>query len=349
MEHGKDIFSGQSLPPINIVGAGGIGCSLGATIHHAGHPVKLIETCYQKISWAKKHGVQVSGIPAQIIPIQNFESWKPHHKEINLICLKSYNNKFIRYKNINWKNLITVQNGFEPSLLENDRIGEGIASYIAECDPKKTLVRITRPGDLHLGTFRGKEAHLPFLKRLSKLIRIPKVNIRLTDDITRFKYTKFLYNCAISPLASGCGIDNGQLLAHPKIRPLFLDLLRENLGILEQAKIQLGRVGPFAPQTVVAILKNPWITRFLASWFQKSLSKTYCSMACDWSTGETELEDYLGHLIRLAGNTPCPLNTALYHWCKDRLSRRMPPSMELVSVLEEARSAGPRGNNSRES
>lgn len=335
------------MPLINIVGAGGIGCSLGATIHHAGHPVKLIEACYQKISWSHVNGIQVSGIPTQSIPIQDFESWNPKSNEINIICLKSYKNKLIQSKRLNWQNSITVQNGFEPSLLNEDRVGEGIASYIAECDPQKTLVRITRPGALHLGTFCGKEEKLPFIKSIAKLIKIPKVKVITTDNIYKFKYTKFLYNCAISPLASGCGIDNGQLLAHPKIRPLFLDLLRENLGILNRANIELGKVGPFAPGTVVSILKNPWVTRFLAKWFQKSLSNTYCSMACDWSTGETELDDYLGHLINLSGNHPCPLNTALYHWCKERLSRRMAPSMELINVLEQARSDGPSCNSSR--
>ena len=322
-----------NTPAITVVGAGGIGCSIAATIQHSGQPVKLVEICQQKITWAQENGIQVTGIPTQFIPIQSFRTWEPVDGEINVLCIKSYNNKLIVGKKIDWNQSITIQNGFNELLTSISRNGEGIASYIAECQPGKTQVAITRGGKLHLGTFPGKESALPFYKRLAQWIRIPLVRTEITTNITKYKYTKFLYNCAISPLASGCGVDNGQLLANPRIRPLFLGLLRENLEIMASANIELGKVGPFQPKTVVAILRNPWVTNFMAGWFQKSLDKTYCSMACDWSSGETELEDYLGHLIHLAGNYPCPLNRALYDWCRERLSRRLPPSMELADHL----------------
>jgi len=331
----KNISELVPLPPITIVGAGGIGCSLAATIHHSGHPVKLVEVCQRKIMWAQDNGIQVTGFPAQQIPIESFDNWNPSQLELAIICLKCYNNKCLFHKNLNWEQSITIQNGFADSILHLARKGEGIASYIAECAPGKTQVRITRGGKLHLGTYLGNEGYLAVYRQLSRLIRIPSVRTEVTSNITKFKYTKFLYNCAISPLASGCGVDNGQLLANPRIRPLFLELLRENLGIMASAGIELGKVGPFEPKTVVAILRNPWVTNLLAGWFQRSLDKTYCSMACDWSTGETELEDYLGHLIRLAGKHPCPLNRVLYDWCRDRLSRKMPPSMDLADLLQK--------------
>lgn len=322
------------LPPITILGAGGIGCSLAATIHHGGHPVKLVEICHSKLSWALKNGIQVTGLPSQPIPIESFDYWKPGNNEIVISCIKSYNNSFLVRKSIAWNQLITIQNGFETFIQSVPRTGEGIASFIAECSSGTTQVRITRAGTLHLGTFSGKEAALPIYSQLAKVICHPSIQVMVTSNITKYKYTKFLYNCAISPLASGCGVDNGQLLANPRIRPIFLGLLRENLGIMSAAGIELGKVGPFAPKTVVSILRNRLVTNLLARWFQKSLDKTYCSMSCDWQTGETELEGYLGHLIQLAGKHPCPLNQALYDWCKERLARKLPASMELVGILQ---------------
>jgi len=53
--------SQPQLPPITILGAGGIGCTLAATIHHSGHPVKLVEICRSKLSWAKMNGIEVPG------------------------------------------------------------------------------------------------------------------------------------------------------------------------------------------------------------------------------------------------------------------------------------------------
>lgn len=327
--------SQPQLPPITILGAGGIGCTLAATIHHSGHPVKLVEICRSKLSWAKVNGIEVTGLSSQLIPIESFDQWIPREVDLIIVCIKIYNNIYLADKNIAWDRAITIQNGFENSIQNVSRKGEGIASFIAECKPGTTQVRITRGGALHLGTYIGHGDSSHTYSHLAGLIRHPLIRVVVTSNITKFKYTKFLYNCAISPLASGCGVDNGQLLANPRIRPIFLGLLRENLGIMASAGIELGKVGPFSPNTVVSILRNRWITNLLASWFQKSLDKTYCSMSGDWQTGETELEGYLGHMIRLAGNHPCPLNRALYDWCKDRLSRKMAPSMELVDILQK--------------
>ena len=48
----------------------------------------------------------------------------------------------------------------------------------------------------------------------------------------------------------------------------------------------------------------------MAMFFRPSLRGTYCSMAPDIPIGRTEIEAYNGHLIRLAGEFPCPLNRA---------------------------------------
>lgn len=326
--------SPHPLPPISIVGAGGIGCSLAATIHHAGHSVKLVEKCPQKVGWGLVNGVKVSGFPVQNIPLVPYDQWLPGPEELVFLCVKCFDNKEILAKVPETTTLIPVQNGYENLLLARKHRYEGIASFIAESEPGKTLVRITRQGTLHLGESHRIDKPKLELTLFSNLIQIPGVNLKLVQDINPIKSTKFIYNCAISPLASGCGIDNGQLLGNPRIRPLFLGLLRENLSIMNTRGIQMGKVGPFAPNTVVSILNNSLISNLLAKWFKGSLDKTYCSMAGDWSTGRTELENYLGYLLNLAGDFPCPMNRALYKWCQDRLERKLPASLELVSHLE---------------
>lgn len=326
----------NSLPTIYIVGAGGIGCSLAATIHHAGHPVKLVEKCPQKVSWGLANGVKVSGFPAQNIPIVPFETWAPGPDDLVFLCVKCFANEEVLAKVPQLTTIIPVQNGYEKQLTARKHTFEGIASYIAESEPGKTMTKITRPGSLHLGFAVPNEKPGLDLESFAPLIRIPGVQLQIISDINPIKSTKFIYNCAISPLASGCGVDNGQLLGNPRIRRLFLGLLKENLGILNARKIPLGKVGPFAPTTVVNILNNSWVSSLLARWFKGSLDKTYCSMAGDWATGRTELDNYLGHLLDLAEDFPCPLNRALYKWCKERLERKLPASMELISHLENS-------------
>ena len=131
----------------------------------------------------------------------------------------------------------------------------------------------------------------------------------MVPDILPYKYTKLMYNAAISPLAAAAGLDNGQLLRLPRVRQLFFDLLRENYAILRGAGVPLGKVGPLHPHTVARILAVPLLANSLAWAFYPTLRKTYCSMAGDLPKGRTEVDYYNGHLIELAGGA-LPARTA---------------------------------------
>jgi len=144
-----------------------------------------------------------------------------------------------------------------------------------------------------------------------------------------------MYNAAISPLASAAGIDNGQLLWVPRARALFFDLLRENHAILHRAGIALGKIGPFHPSTVAAILRRPWLAHSLAWAFYPSLRGTYCSMSGDLPAGRTEIDYYNGHLLELAGDSPCLLNRRVYDLIKRMERERLAPQLDLLEELSE--------------
>ena len=133
-------------------------------------------------------------------------------------------------------------------------------------------------------------------------------------NIAPIKHAKLMYNAAISPLAAAAGFDNGKLLSVPEARALFFGLLQENYRILSAAGIALGKVGPFHPRTVAWILRRKWLAGLMAKFFEPSLRGTYCSMAGEIQKGRTEIDNYNGHLIRLAERTgvPCPLNRAVF-------------------------------------
>lgn len=147
-------------------------------------------------------------------------------------------------------------------------------------------------------------------------------------DISPIKHTKLMYNAAISPLAAAAGIDNGQLLSVPAARKLFFALLQENHRILTAAGVALGKVGPFHPSTVAWILRRRWLARVMAKFFEPSLRGTYCSMAGEIQKGCTELDNYNGHLLRLAEatGTPCPLNRAVYDLVAKMTTERAAPN-----------------------
>lgn len=297
---------------IHVVGAGGIGCAVGYALLQAGRSILFVESSAEKRAWGRTHGVCVEGRPALAATFVPFADWSPPANALVLLCTKCPVNACVLRRLPQTVRLVPIQNGVDPALQARGPHVEGIASFVSECFPDRTHTRITRPGELHLGVHGTSSPDLTRLaEQLAEALRLGPFRVRLVADIRPCKYTKLMYNSAISPLAASAGLDNGELLRWKPLRGLFFALLRENHAILRQANIPLGKVGPLHPATVARILARPWLAHLLAWAFYPSLKGTYCSMAGDLPHGPTEIENYNGHLIELAGSFPCPLNRAV--------------------------------------
>src|SRR5919197_6694113 len=194
----------------------------------------------------------------------------------------------------------------------------GISVVFVDANPAKVEAgrrEGVRPGGRGRGTFR--------------IVRVPAIG--------PIKHAKLMYNAAISPLAAAAGIDNGKLLSVPAARRLFFALLQENYRILSAAGVELGKVGPFHPRTVAWILRRRWLAGLMAKFFEPSLRGTYCSMAGEIEKGRTEIDNYNGHLIRLAEahGTPCPLNRAVYELVTRMTAERAEPNGGVFNILGE--------------
>ena len=332
------------MEAVHIVGAGGIGCAVGYALCSSGLSVTFVESDRAKLEWGRRHGVVVDGLPPRRADFVTFADWQPPaHAEI-LLCTKCYDNAAVLERIPESATILPIQNGFDPLLRVRAHAIEGIASFVSECLPERTHTRITRRGDLHFGyrlTANGCRQEMPQCLRILADSRQPiangRIRVRLVESIEPYKYTKLMYNAAISPLASAAGIDNGQLLWLPRARALFFDLLRENHAILERAGIALGKVGPLHPSAVAGILRRPWIAHALAWAFYPSLRGTYCSMSGDLPKGRTEIDNYNGHLLALAGDSPCPLNRRVYALVKRMERERLPTHLDNLRELNEAR------------
>jgi 2-dehydropantoate 2-reductase len=319
---------------IHVVGAGGIGCALGYALRAAGVKILIVDADDAKVAWGRQHGVGVDGkrpLPASFV---TFADWIPPSNEIVVLCTKCYDNAPVLARLPQTATLVPVQNGFDPALVARRHPIEGIASFVSECLPGRPHTRITRPGDLHLGA-----AALPspdtarLVAELAASLKHGPFRVRVVADIQPYKHTKLLYNAAISPLAAAAGVDNSRLLRDPLARRLFFALLRENHAILSRAGVPLGKVGPLSPAVVAKIVARPWLANLLTRWFEPSLRGTYCSMSGDLPRGRTELENYTGHLLRLAGDTPCPLNRRVYDLVVRMERDRVLPAPALLAEL----------------
>ncbi|NIM94950.1 MAG: ketopantoate reductase family protein [Anaerolineales bacterium] len=308
----------EAATRVTVVGAGGIGCALGHALLSGGVEVTLIEVDATKLEWGSKNGVAVDDKPAHPAKFVPFDRWSPSHEELVLLCTKCYDNSVVLERVQNSVELIPVQNGYDAALVDRVEV-EGIASFVTECIPGKTHTRITRPGDLHIGfSVMADGRSLP--ARIEMLVEALEQHGSFTvlrvPEILPYKNTKLLYNAAISPIAAIAGLDNGQLLTIANARRLFFGLLRENYRILKGTRAPLERIGPFHPDTVNRLLHLPVVARLLAIPFSRSLRGTYCSMAGDLPNGPTELDNYNGYLLELAGDIDVPLNREVYSLAK---------------------------------
>ncbi len=325
--------------PIHIVGIGGIGAALGWALAQAGYSVVLIDNHPGKIAESGKSGITVVGLETRQIPIVAFDDWIPPDEGFILLCTKTYDNPAVLARLSDDAFLVPIQNGFDPELERRNHACEGIASFVSECQRDRPITRITRPGSLHIGARRSITAddQAEIASLAAAVGKAGLFPVELVADVRPYKATKLMYNAAISPLAAMAGVDNGELLTGQLAKALFFALLLENYAILQQAKIPLARIGPFHPDTVSLILRTPWLPALMAIFFRPSLRGTYCSMAPDIHAehARTEIDAYTGHLIRLAGNFPCPLNLATFALIQKVTSEGLKPQYQHLQDLAD--------------
>jgi len=331
------------MDAIHILGAGGIGCAVGYALRAAGQSVLFVDANPAKVDAGNRDGVRVDDRPALQAPFIHFDAWHPHPGTLTLLCTKCYDNAAVLAKVPSGVQLVPIQNGFDTRLNEFGHTFEGIASFVSECEKDRPHTRITRRGELHLGRRSGEGSltpPAPFPKAEGGARR-PLFRVIHVPNIEPIKYTKLMYNAAISPIAAAAGIDNGQLLSVPNTRKLFFALLQENYRILRAAGIELGKVGPFHPRVVAWILRRKWLARVIAKFFEPSLRGTYCSMAGEIQKGRTEIDNYNGHLIRLAerAGLSCPLNRAVHDLVVKMTTAHEEPTRDALSPLLRAVSA----------
>jgi 2-dehydropantoate 2-reductase len=326
------------MEAVHVVGAGGIGCAVGHALCAAGARVTFIDADRAKVQWGQRCGVAVDRRPALRADFVPFAEWEAPAGATVLLCTKCYDNAAVLARVPASANLVPIQNGFDPDLQSRPAHVEGIASFVSECDPGQAHTRITRAGKLHLGVNRAggppqADGVLRAAADLGERLRRGPFRVELVPDILPYKYTKLMYNAAISPLAAAAGLANGAVLRHRRVRGLFFALLRENHAILSRAGVSLGKVGPLRPSTVAAILRRAWLAHALAWAFYPSLKGSYCSMFNDLPRGRTEVEYYNGHLIALAGDGPCPLNRLAYALVRRMERERIRPHLGALGAL----------------
>ena len=328
--------------PIHILGAGGIGVAVAWCLKKDGRDVVMVDTNKKKVLAGQTNGLTVVDKSTEQASFVSFEDWTPPERGFVLLCTKTYDNAAVLERLQDKSSLVPIQNGFDPQLDALNHPGEGIASFVSECERDEAVTRITRPGSLHIGPRRQvNDAEKSELASLGESIASANLfPVEIVPDVLPYKATKLMYNAAISPLAASAGVDNGELLGDSIANKLFFALLLENYAILKNAGIPMAKIGPFHPDTVSRILHTPFLPHLMAIFFRPSLRGTYCSMAPDMESGHTEIDAYNGHLIQLAGDFPCPLNRGALAMVNKIVKEKLPVARQHLDDMAEGLPAG---------
>lgn len=324
--------------PVHVIGAGGIGVALGYALARAGRQVTMVEADADKLAAGQKQGIEVEGHPPlRDITFIDFDEWQAPDNTLLLLCTKTFDNRAVLEKIADKTLLLPVQNGFDELLDQQSHFGEAIASFVSECERQRPYTRITRDGELHIGhrieTTKDNEAILDELA--DSLSNNPLFEVVRVDNVLPYKATKLMYNAAISPLAASAGVDNSVLLSDKLAKKYFFKLILENYAILKNAHKQMAKIGPFHPDVVSKILRTPGLPEIMAQFFKPSLRGTYCSMAPDIGTEQTEIDAYNGFLVKLAGDFPCPYNKAAVKLVKTITEKRAAPDYQHLFIMQE--------------
>ena len=319
-----------------MIGAGGIGVATGWSLARAGWDITMVEVNERKLEAGRKEGVSVDGINERRMRFTAFSDWQPSDDRLVLLCTKTYDNAAVLARLPSRRLLIPIQNGFDPELEGAKHPCEGIASFVSQCEQDRPVTRITRPGELYLGGRQdlSNEDRTMLSELATGLRQGGRKPVRVVERVGPYKAAKLMYNAAISPLAAAGGVDNGHLLSDSLARKLFFALLKENYAILKRRGIELARIGPFHPRVVNQILALPGLARLLAHWFRPGLEGTYCSMAPDMGTGQTEVAAYNGYLKWLAQGRDCPINTAVLELIGTMQQKRLSPGHARLVELQ---------------
>ncbi|MSR33205.1 MAG: ketopantoate reductase family protein [Phycisphaerales bacterium] len=319
----------------HILGAGGIGIAAGVCLARAGWSVTMVDSNSKKIDAGKRNGMSVDGQTETRVKFVSFQEWAPPTNTPILLCVKTFDNAPALQRISNIEHVVPIQNGFDAQLESLDHPAEAIASFVSECAADQPATRITRAGALHIGARKSVTAQQQErIQTLADALAHGKLfPVESVANVLPFKVTKLMYNAAISPLAASAGVDNAQLLTDPLAQKMFFALLRENFSILRNAGLEMATIGPFHPNTVMRILRTPLLPKIMGVFFRPSLRGTYCSMSPDMGSGRTEVDAYNGHLIRLAGKFPCPINRAVVALVEKISRERLAPSHSHLRAL----------------
>lgn len=297
-----------------IVGAGALGSVFGCLLKDKGHEVGLLEPS-SRLDDVRALGLRVSGLFGEH-ECSGFALYASHldvpagYYDLVLITVKSFHTqaaaKQIAPRVAENAIIVSLQNGLGNYEAIRDEIGERrvLAGRVifgarmadrahAEVTVYAEPVMIGSPVDA-VDTARIDE--------IAHAFSDAGIPTQATAEITKFIWSKMLYNCSLNPLSALLNVPYGRLLESESTQNLMRRMIEEMFAVARAKGIELFWN---EPEDYIKLLFGKLVPDTAAH---------FASMAQDLQAGRrTEIEALNGAIVRLGeeGGVECPVNAAL--------------------------------------
>ena len=311
---------------ISVIGAGAVGCFFGGMLARAGHHVTLIGR--QNHVWAiEKFGLEMV--------CQNFHEFVKikastdldsiSNADLVLFCVKSPDTDETarQIAPLLKKNtvILSLQNGIDNC----DRLRKIIPNpsypavvYVASAMGESGQIRHFGRGELVIGDMvetsdidSNIQSHL-HLKNIAELFAASHVPCKISGDIKKALWSKFLVNCIYNGISAITQMSYGDLVQSPEINSLIDQLTSEFLCIAAQENVS------------ITLDEATQMNQMIA----KTMSAQKSSTAQDLQRGKSTEIDFLNGLIVKKGleyNIPTPNHQTIWQLIKGLELTSSPP------------------------
>ncbi|ROQ93179.1 ketopantoate reductase family protein [Desulfosoma caldarium] len=233
-----------------VVGAGAMGCLLGARFAMAGAHVLLLDVDVLHVEAIQRHGLRLIELNGdeKIVPIE--ASFAPVPSKLGadlvLVMVKSYATgealRLVHSQSITPGTVfLTLQNGLGNAekladLVGPERVLVGVTAQGATKEGPG-VVRHGGVGPTFFGSFSGFTP--PNLEKIVNLFVASGLEASYRQDIDRLLWQKLCVNVGINAITALCGLTNGQIPAMPPARLLCEAAVREVLRVARAEGVRL--------------------------------------------------------------------------------------------------------------
>ena len=307
---------------ICVIGAGATGCLHGAHLARAGHEVTLVDVRPEVVEAINRNGVQVDGAGGEFRVRAAATTADSAEGPVDAVFVHVDANSTVDAAQVAGRiadadgYALTLQNGIGNVEALGEVLGPnrvlGGTSYNSVSSPGPGRVTHTNPGPTTIGELDGSVTQRA--RSLGDVLEQAGFPTQVTDNVMGSIWSKFVHNCAFSPICAVAGMLGGEIAGNPAADTLQDRIVEELMAVVKAKGIALDEQDP------VATIKEVARTVFVKP-----------SMLQHMEQGRrTEIEAFNGAAVRegRALGIPMPYNDALALMVKARnvheMSRREP-------------------------